>query len=187
MDEKGRIQEIDIREDALNDPPWFIYSSSGTWSIDFVREWKHKINWFYYCNGHAKQMTEDFVIEFADYVNWSQLSEWMWNDIIYEKFWDKIDWTVFTCGHVNELSEDFISKFAPFINWIYVGMSDRKWSNNFLIKNKKFMEWKYYFVDHKRKEGFINKVADTFDPFVWDVVLKTQNLSEGFKKKWGKL
>lgn len=177
--------EVDIREDSLNDPPWFIYSSSGNFSVDFIREFKDKINWFYYCNGHAKELTNEFVIEFADYVNWDIISQWRWDDIIYEKFGDKIDWSVFTQAHVNELSEDFIYRFSAYINWTYVALSDRKWSDEFLIKNKKFMKWEYYFIDHKKEEEFIKKVADSFGYWAWDTVLKTQKLSNKFKKKYG--
>jgi len=116
------IQERDLDctvEEFANDPnvDWKRVSEYRNLSEDFIREFANKVDWT--SISRNQRLSEDFIREFADKVGWYFIS-WFQNlseDFIRE-FADEVDWTNISIHH--ELSEDLIREFADKLDWDWV-------------------------------------------------------------------
>jgi hypothetical protein len=86
-------------------------------SEDFVREFQDKVNWIYIS---AKQvLSEDFIREFQDKVNWLDISFYQTlSEGFIREFQDKVDWS--GMSYKQRLSPSFIREFQDKVNWHYI-------------------------------------------------------------------
>ena len=92
-------------------------------SEDFIREFSDKVDW---CNiSEYQKLSENFIREFADKLNWGNISAYqqLSEDFIRE-FADKVNWEIISAHQ--KLSETFINEFKDKLdislieyNWIY--------------------------------------------------------------------
>jgi len=100
-----------------------ISTKKNTLSVDFIREFKDKVDWKTICINQT--LSEDFIREFKDkvdwYGNWYKISmhQTLSEDFIRE-FQDKVYWNYISCYQT--LSEDFIREFKDKLP-IYVGVT----------------------------------------------------------------
>ena len=81
-------------------------------SEDFIREFQDKVNWE--CISHHLKLSEIFIREFKDKVDWLCISifQTLSEDFIRE-FKDKVDWECIS--KFQTLSEDFVREFKELI------------------------------------------------------------------------
>ena len=103
------LYEIGAAEDNLNE----ICHMRGL-SEDFIREFQDKVNWNLI--SHYQKLSEDFIREFQDKVSWGTISysQTLSADFIRE-FQDKMNWE--SISKYQKLSEDFIREFKDKVNW----------------------------------------------------------------------
>ena len=101
-------------------------------------------------------LTEDFIREFADKVNWYFISfcQYLSEDFIRE-FKDKVDW--YWISRYQRLSEDFIREFADKVDWDWISMF------------------------HRISEDFIREFEDKV---AWECISECQHLSEAFIREF---
>ena len=115
---------------------------------------KVKFNWFRINIYH--KLSEDFIREFKDYVDWRWISE-------YQK-----------------LSESFIREFKDEVYWGYISM-DQKLSEEFIREFKDKAVWYRISEYQKLSEDFIREFKDKVN---WYRINKYQKLSEDFIKEF---
>ena len=102
-----------------------------------------------------KGLTEDFIREFKNEVNWNFIS---------------------CCQH---LSEDFIREFQYEVNWTYITMNQHL-SEDFIREFDNRVDWEYISIYQHLSEDFIGEFMHRID---WCLILKYQHLSEDFIRK----
>ena len=80
-----------------------------------IKTSQKEINWIK-VSKNPKKLSEDFIREFQDKVDWGKIScnQILSEDFIRE-FKDKVDW--WWISHYQTLSEDFIREFKNQVNW----------------------------------------------------------------------
>ena len=138
---------------------WIEISHHRGLTEDFIREFKNEVNWnFISCCQH---LSEDFIREFQYEVNWDyiaadqQLSE----DFIRE-FADRVDWEYISI--YQHLSEDFIGEFMHRIDWCLI-LKYQHLSENFLRKSKGWVHWGLISRYQRLSKEFIEEFKDKLD------------------------
>ena len=147
-------------------------------SLDFIREFKNKVNWTYILK--YQKLSEDFIREFKDKVNWDWISQYqkLSEDFIRE-FKNKVNWTYIL--KYQKLSEDFIREFKDKVNWDWISQY-QKLSEDFIREFKNKVNWTYILKYQKLSEDFIREFKDKVN---WDWISQYQKLSEDFLKEFG--
>ena len=123
-----------------------------------------------------KILSEDFIVDFADDLDWFYLSEEqpLSEDFI-RRFQDKVNWH--NISESQKLSEDFIREFKEKVDWYYISMY-QKLSEDFMREFQDEIHWHYACKHQKMSVDFMREFKDNM---LWDYVSKYQNLSESFK------
>ena len=144
---------------GINYHTWIEISRHKGLTEDFIREFKNEVNWnFISCCQH---LSEDFIREFQYEVNWDyiaadqQLSE----DFIRE-FADRVDWEYISI--YQHLSEDFIGEFMHKIDWCLI-LKYQHLSEDFIRKSKGWIHWGLISRYQRLSKEFIEEFKDKLD------------------------
>ena len=87
--------------------------------LEWEQYYDPEFDWNNYDFYRNNKLTEDFIREFQDKVNWWLISEYqkLSEDFIRE-FKDNVSWVDISIAQV--LSEDFIREFKDRVNWRYI-------------------------------------------------------------------
>ena len=126
-----------------------------------------------------KDLTEDFIREFADKVDWGWISmyQYLSEDFIKESQ-HFVDWSAISS--YQHLSEDFIREFAHKVDWDNISASQHL-SEDFIREFKDKVNWTYISGCQRLSEEFIREFKDKVN---WDFISKHQRLSEGFIREF---
>jgi len=146
-------------------------------SEDFIREFQDKVDWI--SVSYHQKLSEDFIREFQDKVYWPSVSSYqkLSEDFIRE-FKDKVYWSHVSC--YQKLSEDFIREFKDKVNWGFVSCY-QKLSEDFIREFKDKVYWSHVSCYQKLSEDFIREFQDKVD---WYYVSYEQKLSEDFIREF---
>ncbi len=98
-------------------------------------------------------LSESFVVEFADIINWSDLLEWQqFQEPFIRKFIHKVD--LDTAFNRQRLSEQFIEEYARPNDWKTIS-ARQVLSELFIIKHKKKVAWLSIITFQNLSEQFI--------------------------------
>ena len=126
-----------------------------------------------------KDLTEDFIREFADKVDWGWISmyQYLSEDFIKESQ-HLVDWSAIST--YQHLSEDFIREFVYKVDWDNISASQHL-SEDFIREFKDKVNWTYISGCQRLSEEFIREFKDKVN---WDFISKHQRLSEGFIREF---
>ena len=126
-----------------------------------------------------KDLTEDFIREFADKVDWGWISmyQYLSEDFIKESQ-HLVNWSAISS--FQHLSEDFIREFAYKVNWDCIS-ANQHLSEDFIREFKDKVNWTYISECQRLSEEFIREFKGKVN---WDFISKYQRLSEGFIRKF---
>ena len=126
-------------------------------------------------------LSEDFIREFADYVDWNKISEkqTLSEDFIRE-FQDKVEW--YRISTYQKLSEDFIREFKDKVNWNNI-LRNQRLSEDFIREFQDKMKnlWHIISSNQTLSEDFIREFQDKVE---WYEISWKQKLSEDFIKEF---
>lgn len=182
-------EKYDTIINAVYDNPECIFLVSNF--IDLtdttIREFEDELNTII---GSKKQISIDFIREFKDKINWDHFShELNINSKILKEFWDKVNWL--NVIYNNDLNDDIIEFYITYVledrhyneSYIYPLISHQSISIKLLNKY-----WNIFkpFANSISKwqnltEEFIEQHAEEVD---WSEISSHQVLSEDFMKKW---
>lgn len=98
-------------------------------------------------------LSEEFVEQFADIINWSELLEWQrFPESFIRKFINKVDLTV--AFNRQTLSEQFIEDYARPKDWETIS-AYQQLSESFIIKHKKRVNWLSIITFQNLSEEFV--------------------------------
>jgi hypothetical protein len=126
-------------------------------------------------------LSEDFIREFADYVDWNKISEkqTLSEDFIRE-FKDKVYWKFISERFI--LSEDFIREFQDKMkNLWHIISRNQTLSEDFIREFQNKVKWYYISGRQKLSENFIREFKDKVN---WDEISRYQRLSEDFIREF---
>ena len=123
-------------------------------SEDFIREFKDKVDWD--CISIYQKLSENFIREIQDRVVWRCIS-------IYQK-----------------LSEDFMREFQDRVDWYFISIY-QKLSEDFMREFQDRVDWYFISIYQKLSENFIREIQDRV---VWRCISKNQILSESFIREF---
>jgi hypothetical protein len=128
---------------------------------------------------YHQKLSEDFIREFADYVNWWSISsKQKLSEEYIREFADDVDWEWISKNQ--KLSENFIKEFADKVNWDHIS-SYQQLSENFIREFKNKLNWNCISIYQKLSEGIIREFTDKLN---WFNISKYQYLSEDFIKEF---
>jgi hypothetical protein len=146
-------------------------------SEDFIREFKDEINW----NGISfhQKLSEDFIKEFQNKVNWGGISfSQILSEGFIKEFKDKVDWLCISRNQ--KLSEEFMREFKDRIDWNQIS-SNQILSEEFIREFKDKVDWYFISRDQMLSEDFIREFKDKVD---WYLLFRYQKLSKQFRKEF---
>ncbi len=157
-------------------------ASYFTLSEAFIEEFADKLNWEYVSKN--QKLSEPFIEKWADKINWYWISSYQTlSESFIEKWADKLTWD-FICGR-QKLSESFIEKWSNKVNWGLISCH-QKLSEDFIIKHKDKINFKYLTYDKRKNisykiylasSGEINIKSVKFTPEEVEALLKKKKLS----------
>jgi len=157
---------------------WYKISQiPGLLSEDFIREFKDKVNWDKI--SQHQTLSEDFIREFQDKVNWDEISRIrnLSEDFI-RKFADKMDWG--WISYHQKLSEDFIREFQGKLDWRRIS-GRQTLSENFIREFQDKVYWEEISGQQKLSENFIREFKNKVE---WIWISYNQKLSEDFIREF---
>jgi len=147
-------------------------------SEDFIRENADNVNWTYVSVN--QNLSEGFIREFQDKVNWYFIS--IYQKLSFEEFirefQNKVNWHWISI--YQKLSEEFIREFQNKIDWIYISIY-QKLSEGFIRENADKVFWENISKYQKLSEEFIKEFQDKIN---WYCISRYQKLSEDFIKEF---
>ena len=144
---------------------------------DFIREFANKVNWCYI--SLCQHLSEDFIREFKDRVSWYYISTFqhLSEDFIRE-FQDRVDWKgISAC---QRLSESFIREFADRLDWGWMS-ENQQLSEDFIREFQYKVDWYYISANQHLSEDFIREFKDNVK---WDWISMYHHLSEDFIREF---
>lgn len=108
-----KIKDLRKNIDAVN---WFDISWHKNLSEEFIREFQDKVNWYLISAGHDP-LSDDFIREFQDKIDWFEISynfRGLSEEIIRE-FQDKLYWP--WVSWKQDLSPEFCFEFYDKVSW----------------------------------------------------------------------
>jgi len=124
---------------------WQYLSPSQTLSESFIREFQDQVNWHYISYG---KLSEAFIREFQHKVNWLYISRYPKSENFIREFQDKVYW-----GYISQdqnLSEDFIREFQDKVYWGYISQNQNL-SEDFIREFQDKVDW------YNISSGFIRR------------------------------
>lgn len=105
------------KANPFNDFQWDKISTIYGLSIDFMKTFHDKLNW--YLISMRQNLSDDAIRTFHDKLNWDEMSMYqtLSEDIIRE-FQDKVNW--YRISFHQHLSEEFIMEFKDKVHWKYI-------------------------------------------------------------------
>jgi hypothetical protein len=123
-------------------------------SEEFIKEFQDKVNWE--SVSIYQKLSEEFIKEFQDKVNWESVSIYQkLSEEFIKEFQDKVDWYFVSANQ--KLSEEFIKEFQDKVNWESVSRYQRlsvRFRRKFNLQKPK-NNWLYSTV--KTKLQYIKK------------------------------
>ena len=112
------------------------FYSNNILSEDFIREFKDKVDWSAICR--YQKLSEEFIEEFQDKLYWKHISCYQELSVEFiKKFRHKIDWELLSCSKY--IDEDTLRKFQYSIDWDRVSrfaefrfLTDKQLSEKFI-------------------------------------------------------
>jgi hypothetical protein len=96
---------------------WKMICSSVLLSEDFIREFQDKLNWAY--TSTCQILSEDFIKEFQDKVDWDIISaKQVLSEEFVREFQDKVRWDYISAHQ--KLSEEFVDEFKDKIDIFFL-------------------------------------------------------------------
>ena len=152
--------------------PWNSISKKPL-SEDFIREFRNDVNWGYI--SRYQKLSENFMREFQNKVYWCYITiHQKLSEEFIREFEDKVDW-VWICFR-QKLSEDFIREFQYKVSWVSISKF-QKLSENFIREFQDKVDWYNISAYQKLSEDFIREFKDCV---IWWNISKYQKLSENF-------
>ena len=137
------------------------FYSNNILSEDFIREFKDKVDWSAICR--YQKLSEEFIEEFQDKLYWKHISGYQELSVEFiKKFRHKIDWELLSCSKY--IDEDTLRKFQYSIDWDRVS---------------RFAEFRFL-TDKQLSEKFIEEFQNKLD---LSQIFSLPYLSEKFKEK----
>ena len=122
-----------------------------------------------------KGLTEDFIREFADFVDWEWISQYQHlSEGFIREFADRVYW--YWISKYKHLSEDFIREFADELDWVGISLYQRL-SEDFIRENKCRVNWHCVSIFQHLSENFIREFKDEVN---WAWISAYQHLSKEF-------
>lgn len=119
-----------------NDTIWANVSASGDIDIDFIRQFKDRLNWKNLCWNHNVNFTEEFIEEFADYIDWRNVSNSVsLPDKLIFKYADKLYFNQMAKWNCWNLSEAVVDRFGDQMDWGYISFK-MTMSNSFIKRHR---------------------------------------------------
>lgn len=107
-------------------------ASYFTLSEAFIEEFADRLNWEYVSK--RQTLSEPFMEKWADKIGWYWVSSYqILSESFIEKWADKLVWEFICASQI--LSEPFIEKWAHKVNWDVIS-TDQELSEDFIIKHK---------------------------------------------------
>ena len=95
--------------------------------VDFIRDYKDKLNWYLICR-YNQMLTEEDLIEFKDCLYWDVISKHQkLSENFCEKFSDRLNIT--SIVPYQNVSDEFITKFKDKIDWENIPINKIQSSN----------------------------------------------------------
>ena len=164
-----------------------IESKADTWkelsrihnlSEDFIREFADRVDWYYV--SEYQKLSESFIKEFAGKVDWYCISAYQkLSESFIREFADKVDW--YCISAYQKLSEVFIEEYSNNIDWSWISKY-QKLSEDFIRKFSDRVDWKRILGYQKLSENFIAEFSDKVD---WYYICKYQTCSKEFLNEFG--
>ena len=162
---------------GTNYDDWVSLSMHKGLTEDFIREFADEVD--YETISTYQLLSEDFIREFADRVDWDTISVYqhLSEDFIRE-FKDKVDW--FYISEYQHLSEDFIREFKDRVHWGCIS-NYQNLSESFIREFADKVNW--YWISHYQRlsEDFIREFKDKV---CWYWISDCQRLSEDFIREF---
>lgn len=159
---------------------WTEISERHDLSIDFVREFRDKINWETICNNGNFAFTWEFLDEFEDRIDWYVISDSKvleHKDLI--KYKDKLNWSSITRNQ--KLTEEELYQFSDLLNWNFI--YNQNLTDKFIRDYYKELYPSSLARFCKLSEQFIEEHIEDFKPlFSW--ISRCQKLSAKFIYKY---
>lgn len=150
------IGEIIINE-LSNNNDWNSISKRNL-TDDFIEEFQEKLNWDLLSQLHT--LSRSFIKKYMNILNWKcvSMNKSLTDELIYI-YKDKLDWR--TISRYQNLSENLIDKYNHLLNWENISMFQNlstqsiiKYKNNLNIL--KLLEYNKYFYKNKESHSIIN-------------------------------
>lgn len=156
---------------------WKSVSKHKGLTEDFIREFANEVDW---CWISAYQnLSEDFIREFADKVDVFYISRYQHlSEEFIREFADKVDWS--WISRYQHLSEDFIGEFKYRVDWYWIS-ARQQLSENFIKEFKDKVDWDNISAYQRLSEEFIREFKDEVD---WGCICDYQHLSEDFIREF---
>lgn len=148
-----------------NDTIWANVSAAGDINVDFIRQFKDRLNWKNLCWNHNVNFTEEFIEEFKDKIDWRNVSNSVTlpNKLIF-KYADKLYFDQMAKYNGYNLSEEVVDRFGDQMDWgdisFKMRMSDQfmkrhrnKLGIDFLDMNPNIPTKLFKLLEKLRKEG----------------------------------
>ena len=152
---------------------WVDISAEQKLSEDFIREFKDYVDWGWISEN--QKLSESFIREFQDKVDWYWVSSHQkLSESFIREFQDKVDW-----GRISitqKLSEDFIREFQDRVKWYWISKF-QKLSEDFIREFKNKADWVCISAHQKLSENFIREFKDDI---YWYYISECQKLSNAF-------
>ncbi len=128
--------------------------------IEWEKYYSNKFDWNNYKFYQNNQLSEDFIREFQDKVNWEYISwrQKLLEDFIKE-FKNKVNWDLISQYQI--LSEDFIKKFQNKVNWIKISIH-QKLSEDFIKEFQDKIDWHWFKINKKLSEKFKEEMFNKY-------------------------
>jgi hypothetical protein len=154
----------------------------------------------------SPELSEDFIMEFYTYIDFSKLSSKVLTNRIIDMYFDEINWE--EASRYKEISDENIEKFKDKLDWqqllqhhnfsvdqvdkyfTYIGKelinSVKPITEALLRKYEEFIDWKYVLLCFEIPCDLIDKhLADFYDDEdTWGRIRKYSNLKEWFIMKY---
>lgn len=94
-----------------------IYYKNSELTEDFIREFHDKVNWEYISK--CQKLSENFIREFHDKVDWVSISiNQKLSESFIREFQDKVDWECISS--YQKLSENLVREFQDKVDWHHI-------------------------------------------------------------------
>jgi hypothetical protein len=159
--------------DYYNNPPLPFFKTL------VVEEFNVRDNLSYLHEEEYEQMSEDFIRELKDKMDWESVSICAkLSENCIREFQKELHWKMMS-QHQN-LSESFIREFQNKVDWVKVS-KHQNLSESFIVEFQNKVDWKKISKHQNLSESFIVEFQNKLN---WQKISKHQNLSSSFIKQF---